>query len=75
MSYHITRGADIFGISASWKEEVKAVYNFDKVINRRNTNCAKWDSFAAKYVRDDLIHLCVADMDFESPQPILEAFS
>lgn len=51
------------------------MYNFDKVINRRNTNCAKWDSLAAKYGRDDLIHLGVADMDFESPQPILEAFS
>lgn len=49
-------------------------YNFDKIINRRNTNSAKWDSLGAKYGRNDLIHLGVADMDFESPQPILDAF-
>jgi cystathionine beta-lyase len=51
------------------------VYNFDKIINRRNTNCAKWDTLAAMYGRNDLIHLGVADMDFESPKPILDAFS
>jgi len=49
-------------------------YNFDKIINRKNTNSAKWDSLARKYGRDDLIHLGVADMDFESPQAILDAF-
>lgn len=54
---------------------METVYNFDKIINRRNTNCAKWDTIGAKYGRDDLIHLGVADMDFESPQPILDAFS
>lgn len=53
---------------------METVYNFDKIINRRNTNCAKWDTLGAKYGRDDLIHLGVADMDFESPQPILDAF-
>ncbi len=53
---------------------MESVYNFDKIINRKNTNCAKWDTFGAKYGRDDLIHLGVADMDFESPQPILDAF-
>lgn len=42
-------------------------YNFDRIINRRNTNSSKWDTLAAKYGRDDLIHLGVADMDFESP--------
>ena len=49
-------------------------YNFDKIINRKNTNSSKWDSLASKYGREDLIHLGVADMDFESPQAILEAF-
>lgn len=48
-------------------------YNFDQIINRRNTNCAKWDTLAKKYNRNDLIHLGVADMDFKSPQPILDA--
>ena len=50
-------------------------YNFDRIINRRNTNSSKWDTLAAKYGRDDLIHLGVADMDFESPEPIIQAFN
>lgn len=53
---------------------MNTVYNFDKIINRKNTNSIKWDYLAAKYGRDDLIHLGVADMDFKSPQPILDAF-
>lgn len=48
-------------------------YNFDEIIDRRNTNSVKWDYLGAKYGRDDLIHLGVADMDFKSPQPILDA--
>lgn len=45
--------------------------NFDEVIDRYNTNCAKWDETREKY-GDGLIHLGVADMDFKSPEPILE---
>lgn len=51
---------------------------FDKVINRRNTDCAKWDEMDEKYEeygRKDLIHLGVADMDFQPPKPIREAFA
>lgn len=48
-------------------------YNFDEVINRRNTNCGKWDTMDEKYKRDDLIHLGVADMDFKAPPEILQA--
>jgi len=50
-----------------------AIYDFDTIINRRNTNSVKWDYMGKKYGRDDLIHLGVADMDFKSPQPILDA--
>ena len=46
-------------------------YDFDSIINRRNTDSVKWDYMAAKYGREDLIHLGVADMDFKSPKPIL----
>lgn len=50
-------------------------YEFDKIIDRSNTNCAKWDTMAKKYDRKDLIHLGVADMDFMSPKPIIDAFT
>lgn len=46
---------------------------FDKQISRRGTNCGKWDTMDKKYGSTDLIHLGVADMDFESPKPIIDA--
>jgi len=48
-------------------------YDFDKLVNRRNTNSAKWDSQAKNYHNDSLMHLGVADMDFVSPEPIQTA--
>lgn len=46
---------------------------FDKVYNRRNTNCSKWDSIKETYGEDDLLPLWVADMDFKANQPVLDA--
>lgn len=45
-------------------------YNFDEVINRKNTDSFKWDFFQDS---EDTIPMPVADMDFRSPEPILEA--
>lgn len=47
-------------------------FHFDDVIDRRNTNSAKWDTMDEKYGSTDLIHLAVADMDFRIPAPIAE---
>lgn len=47
-------------------------FDFDTVIDRRGTNCGKWDTMDQKYGRSDLIHLGVADMDFPSPKPICD---
>lgn len=49
--------------------------DFSQIIDRRNTNCAKWDEMDEKYKRSDLIHLGVADMDFKAPAAIREKFS
>lgn len=46
--------------------------NFDEVIDRNNTDCAKYHEMNQKFGRDKL-HFAVADMDFRSPQPILTA--
>lgn len=48
-------------------------YNFDEYIDRRGTNSAKFDEQDEKYGCKDMIHLGVADMDFRSPEPIIEA--
>lgn len=45
-------------------------YDFDSLINRRNTNSYKWDSHPGY---DDMIPLWVADMDFRTAPEIIEA--
>lgn len=50
-------------------------YDFDKITDRRGTNCGRWDTMDSKYGRNDLLHLGVADMDFVSPHAITEAFA
>ena len=48
-------------------------YNFDKEIDRRGTNSVKWDAMKAYFGSDDLQALWVADMDFETPDFIIDA--
>ncbi len=48
-------------------------YNFDEPIERRGTDCFKWDALQAMYGRDDLTPMWVADMDFRSPDFVMEA--
>ncbi|PYE41177.1 cystathionine beta-lyase [Psychrobacter fozii] len=42
-------------------------YNFDEIVDRRNTGSLKW------HYTDDTIALWVADMDFKAAEPILDA--
>ncbi|RQW89069.1 MAG: putative C-S lyase [Geobacter sp.] len=51
------------------KRETCIVSNFDQIIERRGTSSEKWDRYRDK----DIIPLWVADMDFRSPQPIIDA--
>lgn len=46
-------------------------YDFDTVIDRRNTRSTKWDRAAE--IGSDIIPMWVADMDFTSPSPIRDA--
>jgi len=48
-------------------------YDFDRIWDRSNTNCVKWDAVKAIFGRDDVIPMWVADMDFPDAQPIVEA--
>ena len=45
------------------------MYNFDKIVNRKNTNCVKWDSGTP----EDVLPMFIADMDFEVLPEIVEA--
>lgn len=46
---------------------------FDRQIQRRNTNCFKYDGLKQMYGKEDLLSLWVADMDFEVPESVAEA--
>ena len=51
------------------------VYDFDAAPERRGTGSVKWDLVGTLFGRDDLLPLWVADMDFPSPQPVIEAIA
>lgn len=48
-------------------------FNFDQVINRKNTHSYKWDQVKNLFGHDDILPMWVADMDFESPPAVKEA--
>ncbi len=50
-------------------------YDFDRVIDRTRTNSIKWnkDFLEEKFESDDILPFWVADMDFQCPQPIIDA--
>ncbi len=48
-------------------------YNFDEIIDRKGTHAAKYDERKKKFKREDLIPLWIADMDFKTAQPIIDA--
>ena len=42
-------------------------YDFDRIIDRRNTNCGKHDRNLINFGRDDVLSMWVADMDSPAP--------
>lgn len=48
-------------------------YNFDEVIERRNTNCLKYDFGKQRKMPDGILPLWVADMDFKAPPCVVDA--
>ena len=47
-------------------------YDFDTVIERRGTICAKWDGMEPIFGSGDLLPMWVADMDFKAPPEVIE---
>ena len=47
--------------------------NFDKIIDRRNTRCLKYDFAVERHMPADVLPLWVADMDFETSSYIEDA--
>lgn len=49
------------------------MYNFDEIIDRHNTRCCKVDTLKETFGRSDLKSFWIADMDFRTPDFILDA--
>jgi cystathionine beta-lyase len=48
-------------------------YDFDRVIDRRHTDSIKWSRNEKLFGDAEVIPAWIADMDFESPAPVIEA--
>ena len=48
-------------------------YDFDKVINRKNTQSAKWDMVPERFGDEDVLPMWVADMDFLTAPAVIDA--
>lgn len=49
-----------------------AEFNFDEVIDRKNTSCLKYDFAVERGYKEDILPFWVADMDFKTPQPVID---
>ena len=47
--------------------------NFDQIIERRGTDCVKFDAYESHGYKADILPLWVADMDFRAPACVTEA--
>jgi len=50
------------------ERDMKIYYDFDKVINRQQSDSIKWNLYPK-----DVLPMWVADMDFVSPKPVIQA--
>lgn len=48
-------------------------YNFDKIINRKGTNCLKYDFAVERGKPAEVLPLWVADMDFQVSEEITKS--
>ncbi len=49
------------------------LYNFDEIVPRENTDCVKYDIRKVFFGTEDVLPLWVADMDFRTPDFIIDA--
>lgn len=47
-------------------------YDFDQIIDRRGTNCVKYDAAEGSGKSKDILPMWIADMDFQTAAPITE---
>jgi len=52
-------------------------YNFDEIIDRTNYHSVKWDELKTHFgdIPEDVLPMWIADMEFRSPKPVIEAIN
>ncbi len=55
------------------KGDFSVKYNFDEIIDRSSNFSAKYDERKKKFGVDSVIPLWIADMDFKTAKPIIDA--
>lgn len=50
-------------------------YDFDQIIDRAGNHAAKYDERLKKFGTEDVIPLWIADMDFRTAQPVIDALT
>ena len=48
-------------------------YDFDKPVERRGSGAVKFDTLTQHFGREELLPMWVTDMDFETPDFVVEA--
>lgn len=59
--------------TAEFNRRKKMTYNFDEIIDRHGTSCIKFDFALERHHKEDELSFWVADMDFRTAKPILDA--
>jgi cysteine-S-conjugate beta-lyase len=72
MLVHFGKYSDIC-TRATNKREFEMQYNFDEIVDRKGTSAYKIDLCKTRFGTDDLLPLWVADMDFRTPDFIMDA--
>lgn len=49
-------------------------YNFDEVVDRKDTDSIKWNGLEEMFGSDNLLPMWIADMDFKAPREVIDAF-
>jgi cystathionine beta-lyase len=50
-------------------------YDFDRIIDRTHNHAAKYDERMKKFGTEDVLPLWIADMDFRTAQPVIDALA
>ena len=48
-------------------------YNFDEIVQRRHTDCLKYDNLKEMFGTEEVLPMWIADMDFKTPDFIVDA--